>query len=240
MMSAAIEGPVPVVAPAPDRSRRPWAAIALLTAVLAAHVVQAVRMFPTPRALWDDDHPVLLVDHAIHLYHGALGSRFLREHGTTWGYDPFFMAGYPETPIWDSSSNLSILFQAVAGGGYHPGAYNVGLLACSILAVACIPAGAAAAGLKLPETALATLLGWLYFQCGWPCWLWRSGLFAFITASGGLVLLLGLLVRFEHRPGVGGALALGGVSTAFVYAHVTAPILALGGLIGFVLTTVRR
>ena len=37
------------------------------------------------------------------------------------------MAGYPETPIWDSSSNLSILFQAVAGGGYHPGAYNVGL-----------------------------------------------------------------------------------------------------------------
>jgi hypothetical protein len=226
--------------PVPDPPRRSWAASALLAAVLVIHVVQSVSIFPTTRAFRDDEHPVLLVDHAIHLYHGALGSQFLREHGTTWGYDPFFMAGYPETPVWDSSSNLSILFQALAGGGYHPRAYNIGLLVCSILAVAAIPAGAAAAGLKLPETALATLLGWLYFQCGWPCWLWRSGLFAFITASGGLVLLLGLLVRFEHRPGAGGVLALGGVSTAFVYAHVTAPILALGGLVGFLATTARR
>jgi len=223
-----------------DRPRRPWGAIALLAALLGIHTLQAVRMFSTPRALCDDDHPVLLVDHALHLYHGALGSRFLREHGTTWGYDPFFNAGYPESPVWDSSSNLSILFQALAGCGYHPRAYNVGLFACSILVVACIPFGAAAAGLSLSETALATLLGWLCFHCGLAGWLWRSGLFAFLTASGGLVLFLGLLLRFERRPGAGSFWALALMGAVLWYAHVTAPVLVLGGLVGLVATTARR
>jgi hypothetical protein len=228
------------VFPPPKRRRRPRAAIALLVIVLIAHVTQAVRLFPTPKALLDDDHPVIVVDHALHLYHGALGSRFLRDHGTTWGFDPFFMAGYPETPVWDSSSNPSILFQAVAGGGYHPRAYNLGLLACSILALACIPAGAAATGLGQWEIALAALVGWLYFHCGWPDMFWRSGLFAFVTASCGVVLLLGLLVRFERRPVGGSWAALAGTGAVVWFAHVTTPILALGAVLGCRLASARR
>ncbi len=221
-------------------ARRPWAAIALLVAVLAAHAIQAVRLFPTPRALVDNEHPVILVDHALHLYHGAIGSRFLRDHGTTWGYDPFFMAGYPETPVWDSSSNLSILFQALAGGGYHPRAYNIGLLACSILALASIPAGAAAAGVGRWEISLAALLGWLYVHCGWPDVFWRSGLFGFVTASCGIVLLIGLLLRFERRPGAGRWVAVAGMGAVVWFAHVTAPIMILGAALGFTLTTARH
>jgi hypothetical protein len=212
----------------------------LLAALLAAQVVQAVRIFPTPRALWNDDYPVLVVDHAIHLYHGALGSRFLREHGTTWGYDPFFMAGYPETPVWDSSSNPSILFQALAGGGYHPRAYNLGLVICSIVAVASIPAGAAAAGASLGEAALAGLLGWLYFYCGWPDMFWRSGLFAYVTASGGLVLLTGMLLQFDANPTIARWLALTGIGTALWFTHVTAPVMVAGGGLAFVAATLRR
>src|SRR5437870_12682876 len=82
----------------------------VLVAVLVLHGVQSLRLFGSWRSLIDNQ-PIVMVDHAIHLDHGALGARFLREHGTTWGYDPFFMAGYPETPIWDSSSNLAIVFQ---------------------------------------------------------------------------------------------------------------------------------
>jgi hypothetical protein len=212
----------------------------LLTLVLVTHGVQAFRLFPTARAFLDDDHPVLVVDHAIHLYHGALGSRFLREHGTTWGYDPYFMAGYPETPVWDSSSNLSILFQALAGGGYHPRAYNIGLLACSILTLAAIPAGATAAGLSALEVALGALLAWVYFRCGWPDMLWRSGLFSFITASGGVVLLIGVALRFERRPSAGRWSAVAGTGAVVCFAHVTAPILALGAVLGFTATAARR
>ncbi|SIN98323.1 hypothetical protein SAMN05444166_1903 [Singulisphaera sp. GP187] len=224
----------------PKPARRPWFAIAMIAAVFAAHIVQSFWIFPTPRALRDDEHPVLVVDHALHLYHGALGSQFLREHGTSWGFDPFFMAGYPESPIWDSSSNLSILFQFLAGGGYHPRAYNIGLLVCSILVVAFIPLGAAASGIRLPETAVAALLAWLYVHSEWTDMLWRSGLFSFVTASAGTVLLIGALLRFDRRPTTVAWLALAGVSAAVWFTHVTAPILALGAVIGFGAATALR
>ncbi len=171
---------MPIDRTPPPRRRWAWA---VLIGVLAAHAVQAVRLFPARGRLIDPDAPVIVVDHAIHEYHGALGARFLREHGTTWGYDPAFMAGYPETPVFDPSANLSILFQWLAGGRYSPLAYKVGLMACSMVVALAIPAGARAAGLGWPEAAMAAVFGWLYFWAGFPIALWRSGLVAFITAS---------------------------------------------------------
>lgn len=212
----------------------------MIAAVFVAHVVQSFWIFPTPRALMDNEHPVLLVDHALHLYHGALGSQFLREHGTPWGFDPFFMAGYPESPIWDSSSNLSILFQFLAGGGYHPRAYNIGLLVCSILVVAFIPLGARASGIRVSETAVTALLAWLYFHSEWTDMFWRSGLFSFVTASAGTVLFIGLLLRYDRLPTRVGWIMLAGISAAVWFAHVTAPVLVLGALIGFLTTTALR
>ena len=165
------------------------------------HSFQAVRLFPTLRSIVDDA-PVVTVDHAIHEYHGALGARFLRERGTTWGFDPFFMAGYPETPVWDSSSNLAILFQAPAGG-YSPLAYKLGILFCSLILLVAIPAAAWVAGLGAAEAAGATAVAWVYFWAGYPAGLWRSGLFAFTTASAAVGLMLSLCVRFDRRPTVG-------------------------------------
>src|SRR4051794_8146697 len=75
-------------APRPAGRRGAWV---LLIGVLALHGFQSVQMFPTLQALADPEAPVVVIDHAIHLYHGYLGSRFLSEHGRTWGYDPFFM-----------------------------------------------------------------------------------------------------------------------------------------------------
>ena len=157
----------------------PWA---VLVAVLGVHLVLTIRLFPTAAAV-ADEAPVVMVDHAIHLYHGALGARFLRERGTTWGYDPFFMAGYPETPVWDSSSNLSIAFQSAAGGGYSPRAYKIGLFACTLLVVGVLPAGALGGGAGAWEASAAAAIGLVVFWGGFPIALWMSGLFAFVTAS---------------------------------------------------------
>jgi hypothetical protein len=225
-------------APSP-RPARFWPT-AVLLGVLGLHSVLAYRLFPSWGALVDDERPVILVDHAIHLYHGALGARFAREHGTTWGYDPFFMAGYPETPVWDSSSNLSIAFQLAAGGRYSPRAYKLGLFACSLLAVAVLPAGALAAGLGRSEAAAAGVLGLVVFWGCFPIALWRSGLFAFVTASAALGLVLGLLLRFDARPGPGrwGVLLVAGA--VFLFAHVTAPVMALGGAVGYAAAVARR
>jgi hypothetical protein len=217
---------------------RGWA-VAALVLVFAVHSIQAVRLFPTLASIIDPDSPVLMVDHAIHEYHGELGARFLRTTGTTWGYDPSFMAGYPETPVWDSSSNPSILFDLIGGGqGYR--SYKLGVLACSILVLAAIAAGGWAAGLGTAEVAAGSLLAWLVFWVGFPAALWRSGLFAFITACGGVALLLGLCSRFERSPTRRNWLALATTGVVVFFLHVTAPILAIGGLAGFYLWAGRR
>src|ERR1700712_295917 len=122
---------------------------ALLAIVFGAHAFLAVRLFPSLRSIVDPASPVIVVDHAIHEYHGGLGARFFREHGTTWGYDPFFMAGYPETPVWDSSSNPSIALILLGGDNYR--SYKVGLFAASILVLAAVAGGAWATGLGAAE-----------------------------------------------------------------------------------------
>jgi len=224
----------------PGRAR-PFGAWLVLAAVFAAHATQAAWLFPSVGSIFDPATPVVVVDHAIHEYHGALGARFAREAGTTWGYDPFFMAGYPETPVWDSSSNPSILFNLLGGAGagdYRP--YKVGLFAASLLGLVAIAAGGSAAGLRAGEVAAATALAWLYFWGGFPNSLWRSGLFAFVSASSGVGLLLGLCVLFDRRPTRGVWLALTVVGSGLFFVHVTAPILAGGGAVAFYATVARR
>jgi hypothetical protein len=88
----------------PKSSGTLWAVVAIAL-IFGVHSFQAIRLFPSLESIVARDSPVLVVDHAIHEDHGAMGARFLRESGRTWGYDPFFMAGYPETPVWDSSSH---------------------------------------------------------------------------------------------------------------------------------------
>jgi hypothetical protein len=211
----------------------------LLAAVLVLHGVQSLRLFGSWQALIDK-RPVVMVDHAIHLDHGMLGAQFLREHGTTWGYDPFFMAGYPETPVWDSSSNLAIVFQSLAGGRYSPRAYKLGLLTCTLLVAVLLPAGAFASGLGRGEAAVTAAIGTLVFWVSMPTVFWRSGLFAFVTASTMLGLVLGLLDRFDLRPTISrwAALLLSGAALLFV--HVTAPVMIAGSSVGYVIAAIVR
>ena len=224
--------------PAPTKTTGRRCAAAILVGILAIHAVQAIRLFPSVGSIVDDE-PVVMVDHAIHEYHGALGARFLREAGTTWGIDPFFMAGYPETPVWDSSSNLAVLFQRLAGG-YSPRAYKLGLLLCSALALGLIAAAAWVAGLRVAEVAGATALAWFYFWGGYPAELWRSGLFAFTTASAGAGLALALCDRFHRRPSAALWFGLSACGAALFFMHVTAPIILAGGLLAFSVATARR
>ncbi len=215
----------------------PWI---MLAVALVLHGVQTARLFPSWDALIDDERPVIVVDHAIHLYHGALGARFAREHGTTWGYDPFFMAGYPETPVWDSSSNLSIAFQLAAGGRYSPRAYKLGLFACTWLTVALLAVGAWWAGLSPWEIAATAALATPVFWGTMSGVLLRSGLFSFIMASSASVAVFGLLLRYDQRPSRSRWALLTASGAALLFAHVTAPIVMLGPTLGYFVAAVRR
>ncbi len=214
------------------------AAIAAIFALLALHAFQATRLFPTLASIVDPSSPVVVVDHAIHEYHGSLGANFFRQHATTWGYDPFFMAGYPETPVWDSSSNPSIAFNLLGGDNFR--SYKVGLFVASILVLAAVAGGASATGLGAAEVAVAMLLAWFVFWTGFPFVLWQSGLFAFVSASSGIGLLLGLCVLFDRRPSRMTWLLLTAVAAGLFFVHVTTPIMVAGGALAFYATVARR
>ena len=229
----------PDPAPAPSRFRGVW----VLLIVMATHSWAATRLWPDLGSIVDPRSPVVVVDHAIHEYHGALGAKFLGESGTTWGYDPFFMAGYPETPLWDSSSNLAIGFNVVnaltgAEPSFRP--YKVGLFAASILGVLALAIGARVAGGSWVESGIAAGIAAVYFWVGYPNALWRSGLFAFLTAAIAAPLLLGLCVRFDRRPGRVGWIALGLAGAGLFIIHVTAPILVGAGALAFYALVARK
>ena len=98
--------------PRPDRgpppsslSNRPLWLLGLL-ALLAWHLWRTLGLFgpesPLDRLL--DDRPLIAGRHPLHLYHGYLGARSLRERGALSCYDPAFHAGYPKTPVFDAGS----------------------------------------------------------------------------------------------------------------------------------------
>lgn len=110
-------------ATAPPRSRRgiraaariPAFAIAaapwLLVAVHAALIVLAMQGLAGIRS----ELPPARHDHPLY-FHSALATReFLADSGSTAGYDPAFMAGYPKSVVFPASSTLPEL--VVAAGG---------------------------------------------------------------------------------------------------------------------------
>lgn len=60
------------------------------------------------------DQPLLMGKHPLHLYHSVLGAKGLLSRGSSTCIDPFFHAGYPKTPVFDSDSRMPerVLFLA--------------------------------------------------------------------------------------------------------------------------------
>ncbi|HVJ80141.1 MAG TPA: hypothetical protein VNC50_03635, partial [Planctomycetia bacterium] len=143
--------------------------------------------------------PLVAVDHALHLAQAARGSQFLAAHGSNWGYDPSFLAGYPKTPIHDPSAGLADVALWIAGTGYRPAAYKVMVA----LLVAAIPpllwTSFALLGQSRLGLAFAAPLSLLFFWTGFPIALLESGLVSFLFAGAWLPLLLAAFHRWRLR-----------------------------------------
>ena len=110
--------------------RHPGWLLAVAGLVLAQAGLALVPFGPRPAAAPGDDRPLVSGRHPLHLYHGALGSQTFYRTGATACFDPSFQAGYPKTPVFDGGSRPAELFLALAGGGYRPAAYKIGLFVC--------------------------------------------------------------------------------------------------------------
>jgi MFS family permease len=208
----------------PGRQTRWWLA---LLVIFGLHVCQCLRCFPNWSTILSDE-PIVQVDHALHLYHGWLGARFLRDYGYSWGYDPFFMAGYPKTPFHDPSSGLAELSLWLAGSSYSPAAYKLGLLLTMLTTPVLVAGGAWLLGCDRNAVALTVLVQSWYYWTGYSRVLLDSGLYGFLWGSAWTVVVLGLLSRWFARPTVGNWIGLAGATTISIFVHPTVAIMLLG------------
>ncbi len=209
---------------------RTWLGRIVLGIILLVHGWLTVRLFPSWTSLVNNE-PVVSVDHAIHIYHGYLGARFLKEHATSWGYDPFFMAGYPKTPVYDSSSGPSELFQLVAGGSYSPRAYKIGILLLVGLIPVVIVFASHANGAGRWATAFAAAWTVWSWWVGFPDILVRTGLVAFVWSSALAVLVPALFVRWCETPHWKWWLSLTASTAAGIQAHSIFPVMVFAPLL---------
>jgi hypothetical protein len=169
-----------------------------------------LTLFGTERP-WDhllDDEIVLSGRHPLHLYHGYIGALSLKDRGCSSCYDPNFQAGYPKTPIFDGGSRPAELCLLLAGAGFDPRAYKIGLAAICL----CVPLVVlfASRGFGLGWTASCLAAG--FAQMAW----WsRPGRDALETGEIDLLLsglaalcLFACLVRWDRNPGLLSALGI--------------------------------
>jgi hypothetical protein len=87
---------------------------------------------------------------------------FLKQSGTTAGYDPSFMSGYVKSVVWPSSSTLPELAVALFGGSRPERAYKVYVLLCAALPPWLVWAACAVGRLR-PTAACFAVLGFLIY-----------------------------------------------------------------------------
>jgi hypothetical protein len=149
-----------------------------------------------------DDRPILSGRHALHLYHGYLGARALREHASLSCYDPSFHAGYPKTPVFDCGSRPAELMLTLAGGRYCPAAYKIGVaLICAVVPLFLFTA-ARGVGLRRAPACLACALGLLVWW-GQPCrQTLQAGDIDLLLAALLVLVQAGLLIHYHNDPGL--------------------------------------
>lgn len=192
-----------------------------MLALLAWQAWMTLSLFGGERP-WEhllDEQPILSGRHPLHLYHGYLGARSLREHGSLSCYDPTFQAGYPKTPVFDSGSRPAELLLTLAGGDYRPAAYKLGVaVLCAVVPLVLFTA-ARSVGLGRAAACLACLLGLLVWW-GQPC---RDALEAgevdLLLATLLVLVQAGLLIRFHSDPGLLSWLGVVGAALLGWFAH---------------------
>jgi hypothetical protein len=156
-----------------------------------------------PIAALRGDQAILSGRHPLHLYHGALGSRAFLDHGTLCAFDPSFQAGYPKTPVFDGASRPAELFLMLAGGGYQPAAYKIGLATVFSLLPFFLALAARGAGLGPASSCISAALGTVVCWSG-PC---RDALDAgdldVLFGSISVAVHVGLLLAYHRQPSLG-------------------------------------
>ena len=221
--------------PAADHSRR---VIALLVLLTVAQIALTLAGFRTRQDLLNDQ-PIVNVDFSSQYYWAHAAREFHRRQGRLWGYDPWFMAGYPLDFI--SNSSLPLQMMAVAFPGQPLGRLIKILF---ILSFALVPlilyAGLIQFGLR-PWPALAAAgLGLVHFWLAEPSLFGRWGMISGAFLLSFSFLTLGLLLRYLRERGTGTLAALAAALALALTIHKTALMLVFAPALIWIALDARR
>ena len=153
----------------------PWLIVAL-HAALVARLVSAQDFLCS--------RPIANGDYGAHYYQAVHAAEHLRESGSLWGYDPFWMAGYPEGLVSLVDNKAFLLALALAPPRFHALVFNAEIL-LMLLAVPGLGyiAGRLAHGSRA-EASFAGLAGTLVtFTVPLAVFFWGGGAISFFFAS---------------------------------------------------------
>jgi len=219
--------------PSPEGQR-----LALLAAVFLGHFIGLCLLFAPFSGLFDPN-PLIDQDWGLHFFHLDSLTAFWREDRALWGYNPFFMAGYPSNTIQD----LSIKFfefaaLALSAIAFSPIAW---FKICAFLATASLPWIMYFAARNLftggeardSSAALAALLGTIYWWNSLPREMFFYGMIGFPIACYASILGLSLFYRLAHASERFGAVHLGWLlfGAAILPLHVQSVIVLLTPMI---------
>ncbi len=190
--------------------------------------------------------PITLQDHPVHEHSLAISPTFLRRSGTTAGYDPSFMAGYPKSVIFPQSSTLYDATSFLIPGVPRPILHKW----IVFFALGSIPWVVALAGslwgLRDDAVAWAVALFLLYVwtnggDAGFPLNFAYFGMLTYLLAVPVCLVATAAYSRYMARGGMGRW--FGAILASFLafLVHVTAPMIVVpGALLSFLTALTNR
>ncbi len=164
--------------------------------------------------IWRNDHPLY--------YHSALATRaFLADTGTTAGYDPAFMSGYPKSVVFPASSTLPELVVSLAGGDHPELAYKAYVLASAAAVPWLMLLAAAWTGSGAGGACLAVGLYLIYVWTDFPINYASFGMLPYLLGVPLGLVATAAVAGYVDRGGFFRWLVAGLAASACVLVHLT-------------------
>ena len=198
----------------------------MLLVIVVSHTFRSLLLFSSPAALFDHN-PILNDDYSYHFYYSLLGSRFLTHHYTSWGYDPYFMAGYPKTIMADPSNNILEVLCAFLAFIAPAVIFKITIVLTIVLVPIIVYYACKNMELARGQSILGAFLGTAYWWLGMPYQKTLCGLFAFIFASYVCLFISTAFYRFFQRSEFKIGLLLTIIVPLTFLLHPTTPVILL-------------
>ena len=175
----------------------------VLIILFGLHLI--VSLCVVPPGLLFGSQPIAVIDYALHFSRAVATDQLLSQYGRTWGYNPFFLAGYPAGTVFDVNNHFIELFVWALHRASlpPPTAFNL-LVFCAIL-LAPILMWLTARNFRLTpgqQVIVVILAELLWLTDSNVNLTWRIGVFASAMAMYSLPFSLSCLYRYrEQRTG---------------------------------------